>query len=67
MENQEILKFLRDQLDARADALASGLTGDVNSLALEYRYHVGVIHGLVMVRDWLKEEEAKRLQEEISE
>jgi hypothetical protein len=67
MESQEILSFLRAQLDGRADGLASGIPGDAMNLALEYKYHVGIIHGLIMVREWVKDYEAKKLQEEISD
>lgn len=67
MENQALRRWIKLQLDGRSDELTDGLPiTDPTQLGAEYRYRVGIIHGIALVKQFLKDEEDKNLQEEIN-
>lgn len=67
MVTHDLLRYLKNEIEYRRDALTEGLSCPSTELPAQYNYRIAYIHALTMVQEWVKEHEARKLRDELEE
>ena len=62
---EELTRWLKAEMNARQDRVVNGVAGSAETLAMWFQHETGILRGLDLVKDWVKEYNKKRSDDEI--
>ena len=61
----EILRYLKNEIEDAKHRILFETAGNSTELVSQYNYRIGHMHALLQVQDWVKELEAKKMQQDL--
>jgi hypothetical protein len=61
----DILRYLKGEIDATKDRILFHTPGTDPDLVAHYNYRIGYLSALIHTQEWVKELEAKKMQQDL--
>lgn len=60
----EVLRYLKNEIEDAKQRILFETAGNSPELVAQYNYRIGYMHALIQTQEWVKELEAKKMQQD---